>query len=549
MEIDVNLRKPTTANGLELKTISAGSYSNNNGHSNLHSHLHNNNNSINNHQQQQQQQQQQHRSSSSNSNSNNITTSSEPLSSPPFGCCGILSRLLCSSHTRAKTGTSSGDYNTYNNCGTMSPATHANGNSGYVTAAATNAVTATPHHNSSYMNLLKKNHTHRRTPQEIYFESRGKSCKKLLKFNGNSNKNNVALYYAIVFVIIFIPCIGAFFWFNSIIARKLWKRRHIAAITKRKTLRGKTKNQTPCTNETPKTQQPKCSFLSTKNCNCKSGHTSSSTLPSSLTNTLGGKMTTTTDASATTNNTSNVNNSREARHLRMFTIILLMMAVFVFLRLPAWIFLLMRMYGSYTKPTHWILYFVFGLMNLASSVLNPLFYTFLTETIQYTLIFKAKVSSVLCCCYSQLCCCCYRVKYDGHKETTSSAVFPPNPNECHSTINMENVKEPWHAKIHCCEYLCGCSGFLRASLSCYQPHLKTEHKYKVHTHSVPYENENRSKEESEGGQATNNDKDEGVDCSDEIDDEDVRDFYEYNQKIYTIFPPSLVSSSINSQMS
>ncbi|KNC29715.1 hypothetical protein FF38_11421 [Lucilia cuprina] len=366
-----------------------------------------------------------------------------------------------------------------------------------------------------------------------------------------SDQNNVALYYAIVFVIIFIPCIGAFFWFNSIIARKLWKRRHIAAITKRRTLRGKTKNQIPCTNETPKTQQPKCSFLSTKNRNCKSGHTSSSTLPSSLTNTMGGKMTTATDASATTNNTSNVsaNNSREARHLRMFTIILLMMAVFVFLRLPAWIFLLMRMYGSYTKPTHWILYFVFGLMNLASSVLNPLFYTFLTETIQYTLIFKAKVSSLLCCCYSQLCCCCYRVKYGSHKETTSSAVFPPNPNECHSTINMENVKEPWHAKIHCCEYLCGCSGFLRASLSCYQPHLKTEHKYKVHTHSVPYENENRSKEESEGGQATNNDKDEGVDCSDEIDDEDVRDFYEYNQKIYTIFPPSLVSSSINSQMS
>ncbi|KAI8122461.1 hypothetical protein CVS40_6630 [Lucilia cuprina] len=188
MEIDVNLRKPTTANGLELKTISAGSYSNNNGHSNLHSHLHNNNNSINNHQQQQQQ----HRSSSRNSNSNNITTSSEPLSSPPFGCCGILSRLLCSSHTRAKTGTSSGDYNTYNNCGTMSPATHANGNSGYASAAA-NAVTATPHHNSSYMNLLKKNHTHRRTPQEIYFESRGKSCKKLLKFNGNSNKHHLNL--------------------------------------------------------------------------------------------------------------------------------------------------------------------------------------------------------------------------------------------------------------------------------------------------------------------------------------------------------------------
>ncbi|XP_055908576.1 uncharacterized protein LOC129943281 [Eupeodes corollae] len=35
------------------------------------------------------------------------------------------------------------------------------------------------------MNLRTKQH---RTPQEVYFESRGKSCKKLLKFNGNSNK-------------------------------------------------------------------------------------------------------------------------------------------------------------------------------------------------------------------------------------------------------------------------------------------------------------------------------------------------------------------------
>ncbi|KAM7343868.1 uncharacterized protein ACRADG_010774 isoform 1-T2 [Cochliomyia hominivorax] len=183
MEIDVNLRKPTTANGLELKTISAGSYSNNNGHSNLHSHLYNNNNSnINNNQQLER------------SHNNSTRTSSN---SPPFGCCGILSRLLCSSHTRGKTATSSGDYNTYNNCGTMSFTTQTNGSSnGHTTSvpsAAGTALSTTTTHlatqpNPLYMNLWKKNPAHRRTPQEIYFESRGKSCKKLLKFNGNSNK-------------------------------------------------------------------------------------------------------------------------------------------------------------------------------------------------------------------------------------------------------------------------------------------------------------------------------------------------------------------------
>lgn len=40
------------------------------------------------------------------------------------------------------------------------------------------------------MNILIKNQ-HPTTPQEFYFESRGKSCKKLLKFNGSSNKVNV----------------------------------------------------------------------------------------------------------------------------------------------------------------------------------------------------------------------------------------------------------------------------------------------------------------------------------------------------------------------
>lgn len=181
MEIDVNLRKPTTANGLELKTISAGSYSHNNGHSNLHSHLYNNNNSsINNNQQQQQHER----------NSNNIISND---TRPPFGCCGILSRLLCSSsHTRGKTATSSGDYNTYNNCATMSFTSQPNGTNNHIPAAASSLST---HHNTppSYMNLLKKNHTHRRTPQEIYFESRGKSCKKLLKFNGNSNKVSTSI--------------------------------------------------------------------------------------------------------------------------------------------------------------------------------------------------------------------------------------------------------------------------------------------------------------------------------------------------------------------
>lgn len=64
-----------------------------------------------------------------------------------------------------------------------------------VTAKTTNHLPTTPSKSGGgccSMNILinSKNQL-RRTPQEFYFESRGKSCKKLLKFNGSSNKVNV----------------------------------------------------------------------------------------------------------------------------------------------------------------------------------------------------------------------------------------------------------------------------------------------------------------------------------------------------------------------
>lgn len=77
------------------------------------------------------------------------------------GCCGILSRLFCVSRHKA----------------TQSV-----------------AGTECSHSEPLFMQQRKTLTTQpaaqrrRRTPQEIYFESRGKSCKKLLKFNGNSNK-------------------------------------------------------------------------------------------------------------------------------------------------------------------------------------------------------------------------------------------------------------------------------------------------------------------------------------------------------------------------
>lgn len=59
-------------------------------------------------------------------------------------------------------------------------------------AVSTNNIPNTPVAKSGCcsMNILI-NKNHQTTPQEFYFESRGKSCKKLLKFNGSSNKVNL----------------------------------------------------------------------------------------------------------------------------------------------------------------------------------------------------------------------------------------------------------------------------------------------------------------------------------------------------------------------
>eukprot|EP00099_Drosophila_melanogaster_P020430 NP_611899.1 uncharacterized protein Dmel_CG30419 [Drosophila melanogaster] len=79
---------------------------------------------------------------------------------PPSGCCGILGRLLCVSRHKA----------------TQSVA----GSDPFSQLQLQRKGVATP--------AAVSGQRRRRTPQEIYFESRGKSCKKLLKFNGNSNK-------------------------------------------------------------------------------------------------------------------------------------------------------------------------------------------------------------------------------------------------------------------------------------------------------------------------------------------------------------------------
>lgn len=73
---------------------------------------------------------------------------------------------------------------------------------------------------------------------------------------------------------------------------------------------------------------------------------------------------------------------REKRSLRMFIAVLMLMTTFLVCRLPTWVFLLYKLYFNATTNLQWMLHYAFGLLSIVNCILNPLFYTFLSETIR-----------------------------------------------------------------------------------------------------------------------------------------------------------------------
>lgn len=90
---------------------------------------------------------------------------------------------------------------------------------------------------------------------------------------------------------------------------------------------------------------------------------------------------------------------REIRQLRMFVAILILMLTFLICRLPTWIFLLYKLYNQAKTNSLWMLHYWLGLLSITNCVLNPLLYTFLTETIQisFRIIDRIRHCSQLMC--------------------------------------------------------------------------------------------------------------------------------------------------------
>lgn len=96
-------------------------------------------------------------------------------------------------------------------------------------------------------------------------------------------------------------------------------------------------------------------------------------------------------------------NIRKKRQLRMFKAIVVIMIVFFVCRLPTWVFLLIKLNGFAYGNVYWILHYSFGILSMFNCVLNPLIYTFLSETIKFTSFMSGFVRKWL-----NPCALCYR---------------------------------------------------------------------------------------------------------------------------------------------
>ncbi|KAG4066527.1 hypothetical protein HA402_007163 [Bradysia odoriphaga] len=112
------------------------------------------------------------------------------------------------------------------------------------------------------------------------------------------------------------------------------------------------------------------------------------------------EMSTSTSSQTNNNTEKTAKTGREIRQLRMFKVVIVLMITFFVCRLPTWIFLLYKLFNVANRNFHWMLQYSLGLLSITNCVLNPLMYTFLTETIQCSFVFVSKIKHIASCrCY------------------------------------------------------------------------------------------------------------------------------------------------------
>lgn len=189
----------------------------------------------------------------------------------------------------------------------------------------------------------------------------------------------MATFYIMVFVFIFLPILLAFIWLNAIIANEIWKRRHAPGT--------ESSSKSKRTNEESSTLDIKETDDTNTSSNVRN-HSSKISTGESKSFAVSSKQQVFTVQPTSPTTQPNIearrNNQRRKRQIRMVTVIIVLMTVFLVCRMPNWIFLLYKLSNHISGRFNWLLVYSFGASGLLNCMLNPWLYTFLGETIRIT---------------------------------------------------------------------------------------------------------------------------------------------------------------------
>lgn len=160
--------------------------------------------------------------------------------------------------------------------------------------------------------------------------------------------------YIIMIIFVFVPLLLVFFWFYYSIAQLIWRhRKPVEAASESKTEISTTESTAMKTHQSPKNEV-----------------------------------------------VANNKNEQMKKKIRTFKVILVLITTFVVCRLPFWAFTTIKLSYVVKGFAVWRINYLISALNVASTILNPLLYTYLNITVKVVSKIVRGMNALLCCFFS-----------------------------------------------------------------------------------------------------------------------------------------------------